>query len=239
MHKLLGIGCCLLVAGLFGPVGFLGSTPAAAAPRLEIAQPVHDFGDIFEDQPLEHIFTLKNAGDAPLQIKNIELDCACSAVDYDRLVPPGGGSKIVFKVKPYSALHKFCKKGQIFSNDPTHPVMTIQLCGNSKPFIEIQPSHVVRFTGQPHENLVSRVRLISHQKTPLTIKGFETDLGDKVGVKIKEEKPGQVFEVEITNTMKETGGYKGKIEILTSSDKRPRLILRVFGDIYPSSAGSS
>ena len=193
MHQLLGIGCCLLVAGLFGPVGFLGSTPAAAAPRLEIAQPVHDFGDIFEDQPLEHIFTLKNAGDAPLQIKNIELDCACSAVDYDRLVPPGGGSKIVFKVKPYSALHKFCKKGQIFSNDPTHPVMTIQLCGNSKPFIEIQPSHVVRFTGQPHENLVSRVRLISHQKTPLTIKGFETDLGDKVGGEDKRGEAGAGF----------------------------------------------
>ncbi len=36
--------------------------------------------------------------------------------------------------------------------------------------------------------------------------------------------------------MKETGGYKGKIEILTSSEKRPKLILRVFGDLYPSAA---
>ena len=73
---------------------------------------MRDFGDIFEDQPLEHIFTLKNTGDALLQIKNIELDCACSAVNYDRLVPPGGDSKIVFQVKPYSALHKFSKKGR-------------------------------------------------------------------------------------------------------------------------------
>ena len=200
---------------------------------------MRDFGDIFEDRPLEHIFTLKNTGDAPLQIKNIELDCACSAVNYDRLVPPGGDSKIVFQVKPYSALHKFSKKGQIFSNDPMNPVITIQLCGNAKPFIEIQPSHIVRFTGQPQDNLTVRVRLISHQKNPLTIKGFETDLGDKVGVKIKEEKPGQIFEVEVTNRMKEIGAYKGKIEILTSSDKRPRLILRVFGDLSPSSAESS
>ena len=124
----------------------------------------------------------------------------------------------------------------IFSNDPANPVMTIQLCGDAKPFIEIQPSHIVRFNGQPHEKLVARVRLISHQKTPLTIKGFETDLGDKVGVKIKEEKPGQIFEVEITNQMKEIGGYKGKVEILTSSEKRPKLILRVFADLYPSDA---
>jgi hypothetical protein len=233
MPRLFSSVWCLLAAGLFS---IASTSVAVAAPRLEVPQPVHDLGEIFEDQPLEHIFTLKNTGDAPMQIKNIELDCACSAVDYDRTIPPGGTGKIVFKIKPYSAIHKFCKKGMIFSNDPSNPVTTIQLCGNAKPFIEIQPSHIVRFTGQPHENLVTRVRLISHQKTPLTIKGFETDLGDKIGVKIKEEKPGQVFEVEITNRMKEIGAYKGKIEILTSSDKRPRLLLRVFGDLNPSDA---
>jgi LEA14-like dessication related protein len=222
-----------MAAGLFIVAG---PALAGAGPRLEIPQPIHDLGEIFEDQPLAHTFMLKNVGDVPLQIKNIELDCACSAVNYDRLIPPGETGKIVFTIKPYSAMHKFCKKGAIFSNDPGNSVATIQLCGNAKPFIDIQPSHVVRFSGQPHDNLVSRVRLISHQKTPLTIKGFETDLGDKVGVKIKEEKPGQIFEVEITNRMKETGAYKGKIEILTSSDKRPKLILRIFGDLYPSGA---
>ena len=178
-----------MAAGLTLP----GMSAAAAAPRLEISQPTFNLGEIFEDQSLEHVFTLKNIGDAPLQLQEIKLDCACSAVDYDRVIPPGGSGKIVFTIKPYSALHKFCKKGMIFSNDPGNPITTIQLCGNAKPFIEIQPSHIVRFTGQPHENLVARVRLISHQKTPLAIKGFETDLGDKVGVKIKEEKPGQIF----------------------------------------------
>ena len=225
---------CFMAAGL--TIALVSM--AAAAPRLEISQPSYDFGEIFEDQPLEHIFTLKNIGDAPLRLQDIKLDCACSAVDYDRLIAPGDSGKIVFKIKPYAALHKFCKKGMIFSNDPGNPVTTIQLCGNAKPFIEIEPSHIVRFNGQPHENLVARVRLISHQKTPLTIKGFETDLGDKVGVKIKEEKPGQIFQVEIVNQMKEIGAYKGKIEILTSSEKRPRLILRVFGDLYPSAATS-
>jgi len=34
-------------------------------------------------------------------------------------------------------------------NDPANPVVTIQLCGNAKPFIEIQPSHIVRFNGHP------------------------------------------------------------------------------------------
>ena len=38
-----------------------------------------------------------------------------------------------------------------------NPVITIQLCGNAKPFIEIQPSHIVRFTGQPQDNLTVQV----------------------------------------------------------------------------------
>jgi hypothetical protein len=234
MLRILSLACFLLAAV---PLLSGGLSVAAAAPRLEISQPIHDLGEIFEDQSLESVFLMKNTGDAPLRINDIKLDCACSAVDYDRMVPPGGSSKIVFRIKPYSALHKFCKKGIIFSNDPHNPEMLIQLCGDAKPFVEIKPSHVIRLTGQPHENLAAKVRLISHQKTPLTIRGFETDLGNKVEVKIKEEKPGQVFEVEIINQMKETGAYKGKIEILTSSDKRPRLILRVFGDLYPAASG--
>lgn len=213
-----------------------GISTAAAAPRLEISPPTFDLGEIFEDQPLEHTFVLKNTGDAPLRIQDIKLDCSCSAVDYDRAVAPGSTGKMIFTIKPYSVLHKFCKKGMIYSNDPANPVTTVQLCGHAKPFIEIQPSHIVRFTGQPHEKHVATVRLISHQKSPLAIKGFETDLGNKVGVKIREEKPGQIFLVEITNQMQETGGYKGKVEILTSSEKRPKLILRVFAELYPSAA---
>jgi len=228
-----------MAAGLLANAAFLAPvTAAAAAPRLVIPQPVHDIGVIFEDQPLEHVFIFTNAGDAPLQIRKIELDCACSAVDYHRLVPPGGTGKIVFRVEPYSGLHKFCKKGDIFSNDPENPVVTIQLCAHARPFIEIQPSHIIRFDGRLQELQPARVRLISHQKAPLAINGFTTDLGDRVGVTITEEKPGQVFEVEVANRMNEPGAYKGKIELQTSSDKRPRLILRVFADIVPAPAKS-
>ncbi|AEB10612.1 DUF1573 domain-containing protein [Desulfobacca acetoxidans] len=213
-------------------------TAAAAAPRLEIDQPVYNLGEVFEDQPLEHTFMLKNTGEEWLQIRKIELDCACSLVNYDRQIPPHGVGRIVFKIKPYSVIHQFCKKGEVFSNDPEKPVVVIQLCGRAKPFIEIQPSHIIRFVGNPQESMNAIVRLISHQQAPLKINGIETDLDDKVTVTVKPEKPGKIFNVEVANKIKNPAHYKGKIEILTSSDKRPRLILRVFADLYPSSAGA-
>lgn len=207
----------------------------AAAPKLVVDQATHDLGRVFEDQALRHTFEIKNTGDAPLVIKDIDLDCACSVADYDKTIPPGGAGKIVFSIKPFSVLHQFCKKGKILSNDPTGDV-TLQLCGVAVPFIEIQPSHIIRFQGDPEKNPVAEIRLISHQATPLEIKGYETDLGDRVGVTITPEVPGKIFVVRVSNKVKQNAVYKGKVELATSSDKRPQLILRVFADLYPSSA---
>lgn len=213
----------------------LGPASAAAAPRLEISQPVFDLGEVFEDQKLEHTFILQNLGDQPLVINKIELDCACSLVEFDSPIPPGGRGKVTFLIKPYSVIHKFCKKGEIFTNDPQQRVVEIKLCGLAKPFIEIQPSHIIRFTGNPNENLTARIRLVNHQPTPLTLRGTKTDLGDKIAVSLKTIDPGKVFELEVSNKVKNPEVYKGMIEVFTSSDKRPRLIFRVFADLAPSS----
>ncbi len=213
----------------------LGPIAAAAAPRLEISQPVFDLGEVFEDQKLEHTFVLQNLGDQPLVIDKIELDCACSLVEFDSQIPPGGSGKVTFLIKPYSVIHKFCKKGEIFTNDPRQQVAEIKLCGLAKPFIEIKPSHIIRFTGNPNDNLTARIRLVNHQATPLTLKGTKTDLGDKVAVTLKTIEPGRVFELEVSNKVESPETYKGMIEVFTSSDKRPRLIFRVFADLAPNS----
>lgn len=226
------IFCLLLLAMAFVPGA------AGAAPRLQIDQPVYDLGEVFEDQSLEHTFVLKNAGDQPLVIDKIELDCACSLVEFDHTIPPGGSGKVTFRIVPYAVIHKFCKKGEIFTNDPQQRSVVIQLCGFAKPFIEIQPSHIIRFTGNPQSELTAKVRLVNHQATPLTIKGTKTDLGDRIAVTVNTIEPGKVFELIVSNKVKNPEVYKGKIEVLTSSDKRPRLIFRVFADLTPSSVGA-
>ena len=70
----------------------LGAPLAAAAtpgPKAEVPETAFDFGEIFEDRELTHTFTIKNIGDALLEIKDIDSDCACTAADSDRRIPPG------------------------------------------------------------------------------------------------------------------------------------------------------
>lgn len=207
-------------------------------PKLVLPETSYNFGEVFEDQPLSHTFEVKNLGDADLVITDIDPDCACTLADYDRRIPPGQRGRINLTIKPFSVVHEFCKKTKIFTNDPSHRVAVIQVYGHAKPFIEIRPRHIIRFRGDPAEPHAACIRLISNQLMPLAITGYETDIPDKISVAIETITPGKVFEVKVSNKCRRIGGYKGKIFLKTTSDKRPRLILRVFADLFPTSAAS-
>ena len=43
--------------------------PAQAAPRVVVDQSVYDAGEVPQDKPIAHAFSLRNTGDADLTIK--------------------------------------------------------------------------------------------------------------------------------------------------------------------------
>jgi hypothetical protein len=220
----------------------LCSTPIAAGatlgPKAQVPETTFDFGEIFEDRELTHTFTIKNIGDALLEIKDIDSDCACTAADSDRRIPPGGQGRIKLTIAPYSVLRQFAKKTKVFFNDPDQPQVVLTMQGYGKPFIEIQPSHIIRFRGKPGEELRDQVRFVSHLPGNFEIKAFKTNIPQYIDVNIRAEQPGKIYVVEVRNKRQEAGNYAGVIELSTTSEKRPRLIMRVFGELaIPSSEG--
>ena len=221
---------------------FLLGVPLAAmatlGPKAQVPETTFDFGEIFEDRELTHTFTIKNIGDALLEIKDIDSDCACTAADSDRRIPPGGQGRIKLTIAPFSVLRQFEKKTKVFFNDPDHRQVVLSMKGYGKPFIEIQPSHIIRFRGKPGEELRSQVRFTSHLPGNFEITEFKTNIPQFIDVTVKAEKPGRTYVVEVRNKQQEAGNYAGMIEMFTTSEKRPRLIMRVFGEItIPSSEG--
>ena len=219
----------------------LGAPLAAAAtigPKAQVPETTFDFGKIFEDRELTHTFVIKNIGDALLEIKNIDSDCACTAADSDRRIPPGGQGLIKLTIAPYSVMRKFAKKTKVFFNDPDQREVVLTMKGEAKPFIEIQPSHVIRFRGKPGEELRDQVRFISHLPGHWEIKEFKTNIPQFIDVTIKAEEPGRIYVVEVRNKRQEPGTYAGVIELSTTAEKRPRMIMRVFAELSLASAGS-
>ena len=219
---------------------FMASTAmAGGGPRASVPITVHDFGEVFEDKELTHTFEIQNNGDAVLEIKKIDSDCTCTTEEADRRIPPGGKGRIKLTIAPFSVLREFTKNTTLFLNDREQPQIVLSLKGVGKPFIEIQPSHIVRLRGKPGEELSGKVRFIAYLPGHWEIKEVRTDIPDRIDVTVRTEEPGRIYVVEVRNKQKETGNYAGKIDLFTTSEKRPRLIMRVFGEISFPSAGSS
>jgi len=227
-----------VVAGLGLTLNLALSAGAAAAakPKAVLPETTHDFGEAVQDQEFSHTFIIRNAGTAPLKILEVDPDCACTVPSYDQEIAPGKEGKVTLKLKPYSVIKKFTKKTRIRFNDPDTPQAVLVLTGYAKPIIEIVPSHIVRFRGGPNEEHKAEVRFISHMSEPWEIKAYETNIPDKIEVGIKAEQPGKVYVVTVKNKQKEPGHYAGKINLITTAQKRPRLLLRVFADLFVSSA---
>lgn len=222
--------------GLAGVI--LAYGPAAgAAPRVVAPQTTYDFGKGFEDRVLSHTFILKNEGDAPLRVEDVDPDCACTVAEYDRDIPPGGEGRIILTIKPYSVMRNFLKNTTIKLNDPSRPQLVLTMKGYVQPIIEIQPSHIIRLRGLVSDDLRGQVRFISHLSQPWEITKYINGLQGMVQVEVKAEKPGKVYLLEVKNIRKEAGHYGGKIELFTSSRERPRLLVRVFANLYSDTSG--
>ena len=219
-------------------MNLLGGQASASQPKMVLAEDHFDFGEVFEDRLLNHAFVIKNSGNAPLEISKVDPDCACTVADYERTIPAGGQGEISLKIKPYSVLRQFRKETRVWTNDPESPEFKLVLTGTAKPFIEITPTHIVHLRGSPGNNVQGEVRFTSHLPGAFEITSFRTNIPDKIEVSLKPVEPGRVYVLEVKNKAQNSGPYAGLIELNTNSKERPRLIVRVFGEIYlPSTSG--
>jgi hypothetical protein len=134
-------------------------------------------------------------------------------------------------------VRQFKKKATVTLNDPDQPRIILTLTGVAQPLIEIQPSHIVRLRGNPSDDIRSQVRFISQTSAPFQITQFRTNIPDKIEVNLKPEVPDKVYILEVRNKGQQPGAYAGVIALSTNLKNRPRLIVRVFGEIYLPSAG--
>jgi hypothetical protein len=231
-------GSIFVLAGFIWGAGLILAygAVAAAAPRVAVTATSHNFGKVYEDRALSHTFVIQNTGDAPLRVEDVDPDCACTVPSYDRVIPPGGQGEVTLTIKPYSVMRDFLKHTKVLFNDPEQPELVLTLKGYVQPIIEIQPSHIIRLRGTVGEDLRGRVRFISHLSAPWEITRYNNRIPQMVAVSLKAEEPGKVYVLEVRNLRRDVGSYGGVIELLTTSRERPRLIVRVFGNLYPSSS---
>jgi hypothetical protein len=93
------------------------------APKMEVAQPVYDFGKQEHSGGfLEGSFTLKNTGKQPLSIKQINPDCPCiSLINPPETIAPGKSALMKFRFDTVTKTGAKSIGIRMVSNDPTEP----------------------------------------------------------------------------------------------------------------------
>lgn len=231
-----------LLLAILGLILLLGAAAiiysATARPRADIAATRHDFGTVSEDQRLSHTFVIRNRGRKPLEITKVKPDCDCTATNYDRIIGPGAEGTMTLAIKPFSLVGNFAKKTTVSLNDPDQPQVVLTLQGVSRTLIDIRPSHIIRLRGNAGQEIRQQVHLISNLPEPWEIKEVKNTIPQFIEVQLRVEAPGKTYVVEVRQTRREPGKYYGRIELLTTAVKRPRLILRVFGEVLPPEAST-
>ncbi len=109
------------------PIEFLPE--GGPQPKLVIPQEYWDFGRVGPTDVVDHVFVLRNEGDAPLTISRIYTTCGCTTAELTaRVIPPGKVAllKLIFDAGYHDVRGQRVRRGVVIeSNDPKRSEVTV------------------------------------------------------------------------------------------------------------------
>ncbi|PLX84150.1 MAG: hypothetical protein C0617_08705 [Desulfuromonas sp.] len=119
----------------------LGAGPArAGAPRLVAELSDFDFGRVYAGEKVEHTFSFRNEGDAPLNIDRVRSSCGCTAALLSAtLIAPGEAGEIKTTFDTTRFHGQVAKTVYLYSDDPLQNVAQFHLRGQVQAEIVQKP----------------------------------------------------------------------------------------------------
>ncbi|NOZ58859.1 MAG: DUF1573 domain-containing protein [Euryarchaeota archaeon] len=119
----------LLVAGVVAAAGAAKYLSLSAQPEVEVVPESHDFGTIGYEE-VRKVFTVRNAGGAPLEIRAVTTSCGCTrAYINETVIPPGGEAELLVTFDPrlmeVEVLGEVYREVYVLTNDPAKPEVVI------------------------------------------------------------------------------------------------------------------
>lgn len=97
--------------------------PCVSQPKLEIKNPKNNFGFVKRGEVIKNEYEITNAGNEPLIIKEVEVACSCTTVDYPKQpILPGQKHMVTVSFNTTTVYGRQDRVVYLHSNDPTGPV---------------------------------------------------------------------------------------------------------------------
>jgi len=172
-------------------------------PTLEVGESTHDWGTVLQGELVEHTFTLKNIGGAPLIVSRIKPSCGCTTVKKpEKPIEPGETEVVTIRVDTKRLRNKTKKTASIFSNDPASPTK-VSMEGVVEELFQRKPQlpRITILRGSPSEPLEIE---LSRKPSDTPVRVVEvTSKGPILDPKLVEVEAGRLYKIIVTAVVTE------------------------------------
>jgi hypothetical protein len=121
---------------------------AGNGPQIHLPDDTWDFGRVEQGQSLDHVFTFKNTGNAPLLIEKVRTTCGCTAaLVSDKKLEPGekGELKVTLNTRGFEG--RITKYVYLESNDKKNPRTQLKISAD----IDVPPRPKIELDKYSHD----------------------------------------------------------------------------------------
>ncbi|MCA9256343.1 MAG: DUF1573 domain-containing protein [Phycisphaerales bacterium] len=223
----------LLCIPLASPVLAQTAEPAAQTPQpaMKIDSVMGNIGERWIDQPIEHVFHLRNAGAADLIISRIDTpDDVAAILTPTGPIAPNAEATLRATVDAKSLrAGVFEKSLTLHSNDPRSPQTTLTLAGRVRHYLDATPSALGfgKLDGDGHRE--RRITITNRAEKPVSVTLDESSLDRRFHYELIETTPGRTFELYVdTKPPFDPGVFRGEVRLKTNLPNQPEMTIPVY-----------
>jgi uncharacterized membrane protein len=214
-------------------VNLLAAAVAFAAPELTVEQGTYNFGTVNQGKKVQHSFTIRNSGDAPLQIKQLTASCGCTAAKpSSSVIPPGRSAEVAITFDSANFSGKVQKSVLMATNAGKSPNYTFNLVGSVLEELQVTPRQLSLGALSPSGSKQAMLTVTNHSASPVKILAVNvnsTSMRITPSIKKSDLKPGESGTVEISVSPRpEAKILSGYIHILTNSPQKKEITVPVY-----------
>ena len=219
---------------LTGIISLLWIATAMAAPQTAIDQPTFDFGSINQGKKVDHVFTIRNKGDAPLTIKSVRPSCGCTAASImTSVIPPGKTGAIKASFNSTNFAGTIQKTVAVDTDDPKLPTSILTLKGTVVEDIQINPKQLNLGQVKVNETTRSALVIVNKGSKPLQLTSVKSSLAQIIAKADRSLlKPGESSKIMVSISPRNGDRLlSGYLTIMTDNPAKAEIQVPVYGSL--------
>jgi hypothetical protein len=206
----------------------------AVGAKIQVENPLYDFGRVKSGEPVKHTYTFTNTGDEVLQIKAVQPQCGCTAAgEWTKEVAPGKTGTIAIQFNSTGYNGPVFKQVTVTCNVSNQPIVMLQLKGTVFKQIDINPAFVALTVPADATSATMTVTITNNSDEFVTLAPPESN-NKVLMATLTTNMPGKAYSVLIHTTDPVTpGAAQAQITMKCSLTNMPVVTVPVYVNVQP------